>query len=628
MTQGLFGTWKSPLSPQAIGESLRFNDVQWDTLSETLVWSESRDGRGILMAQAGVDAPLELTDSSLSVKGRVGYGGGDFTVHNGIVYFAAGRLYRVSVQGGAPRPITPAFGSVAAPTVSPDGRWLVYASHYSGRDGLALVDTEGATWPRQFIFGNDFIMQPAWHPAATHLAYIVWDHPSMPWDGTELRLATLEFDRDGVPHVESVTIIAGDPNTSIFQPAFSPDGRYLSYISDAPGYWQIFLYDLDTQTHTMLTDVPAEHGRPAWLQGMRTMAWESSSQGIVFLRNTRGYHTLHHLDLASGSETTIDALEPYTALEQISVSPEGRVAVLASAPTLTPRILSYGQAEGVRIHRRSSAETIQPSQLVNAEPVEWIGEDGEPVYGLLYLPQRDRANQRDNATNRPPLIVLIHGGPSSQKTADYKAEDQFFATRGYAVLYVNHRGSTGYGKAYKDKLRGNWGVVDVQDAVSGAAYLAEQGLVDPDKRVIMGGSAGGYTVLQALVMHPGFFKAGVCRYGISNQFMLYDETHKFEARYNDSLIGTPMENPDVYRARSPLFHAEKITDALAIFQGADDNVVPKNQSDDLVAVLRARGVPHLYKVYEGEGHGFRKPETLADYYETVLKFLKQVVIYQ
>jgi dipeptidyl aminopeptidase/acylaminoacyl peptidase len=242
----------------------------------------------------------------------------------------------------------------------------------------------------------------------------------------------------------------------------------------------------------------------------------------------------------------------------------------------------------------------------------------------LYYPP---ASDRFEGVGLPPLMVMVHGGPTSQVPARFNAESQFFATRGYAVLQVNYRGSTGYGKDYMNKLRGAWGVYDVEDSATGALYLVERGLADRSKLVIMGGSAGGYTVLQSLVDKPGFYKAGVCLYGVSNQFTLASDTHKFEERYTDSLLGPLPEAAALYRDRSPVFHADKIVDPLIIFQGLEDKVVTPSQSESIVAALKARGVPHEYHAYAGEGHGWRKPETIEHFYKTTLAFLKQYVLF-
>jgi dipeptidyl aminopeptidase/acylaminoacyl peptidase len=332
---------------------------------------------------------------------------------------------------------------------------------------------------------------------------------------------------------------------------------------------------------------------------------------------------------------------------QIAVSPRREaVALIGSSPVLPARVINY-EPEGtevplmvtppatasiqvlveeparMRIHRRSSTENVPAAQLAQAEAIQWTGHDGETVHGLYYAP----TSEQFDGVGTPPLMVLVHGGPTGQRAAAYDSDVQFFATRGFAVLHVNYRGSTGYGKAYMNKLRGNWGIYDVEDSASGALHLVEGGLADKEKLVIMGGSAGGFTVLQSLIEKPGLYKAGVCLYGVSNHFLLAQDTHKFEERYLDSMLGPLPQAADKYRSRSPVFHAEKIADPIIVFQGADDIVVPQNQSDDIVASLRARGVAHDYHIYQGEGHGFRKPETLEAYYNSTMQFLTQHVLY-
>ena len=620
-TNRQYGTWPSPISSRMVAEGLRLNDAQWDTDSETLVWSE---GAGLLMAQQGVDAPIQLNDESLPARGRVGYGGGGFAVAGGKVYFAGGgrRLYRVPVTGGKATSLTPSFGGLASPAVSADGQWVVYVHTYEGRDSLGVVDAAGNHWPRKLVSDSDFLMQPVWQPDGKALAYIAWDHPQMPWDGTRLQLASIDYDATGMPYISAVETVVGDTDTSIFQPMFSPDGQYLAYVSDASGYWQLYIYDLQAKTHTQITTADAEHGIPAWIQGMRTYAWSPEGQNIVFMRNTNGFYSLHRYSVTNGVEAQVDGLNDYTHFSRIDVSPSGVVALGASSTTIPERIITLGTSQ-VRVYQRSSKAHLDPNQLSVGQAISWQGDDGEDVYGLYYPPTSDRFT----GSGSPPLIVDIHGGPTSQVPASYEAKAQFFATRGYGFLFVNHRGSTGYGRAYMKKLRGTWGVYDVEDAASGAQHLVAQGMADPDKLVIIGGSAGGYTVLQSMVRKPGFYAAGICRYGISNLFMLAQETHKFELRYTDSLVGPLPEAADIYRERSPLFNAEKMRDPLLIFQGSEDEVVPQNQSDSIVAALRARGVPHEYHVYEGEGHGFRKPENVRHYYETILKFLNQYVVY-
>ncbi|MEP7293977.1 MAG: DPP IV N-terminal domain-containing protein, partial [Chloroflexota bacterium] len=331
--QRMFGTWNSPISPVMIASGLRLNDVQWTEDGETLVWLEGRGATGTLVAQTGADAARDLTESSMSVRGRVFYGGGEFTSANGVLYFAGtgGRLYHLPLDGGIPTPITPEFGASASPSVSPDGRWLVYVHSAENVDALALVDVKGAIFPRRLVSGYDFFMQPAWHPQGDKIAFIAWNQPNMAWDGTLLQLAHLGTGQDGVPFVESIETIAGTDDVSIFQPEFSPDGRYLAFVSDQTGWWQLYLYDLQSKTQTPLTDAPAEDGAPAWVQGLRTYAWSPDSKAIYFIRNWESRCSLWRCEVANHKLRRVIALDHYGYLGQIAVAQHGEVALLASS---------------------------------------------------------------------------------------------------------------------------------------------------------------------------------------------------------------------------------------------------------------------------------------------------------
>lgn len=644
----MYGTWDSPITPAMVSARLRLSDVRW--AGETLVWLEGRGAHGVLVAQTGTQAPRDLTDAGMSVRARVGYGGGDFTTGGNNVYFAGsgGRLYRVALDGGIPKPITPSFGAAASPRVSADGRWVVYVHHADGIDGLALVDTDGALFPRKLAYGTDFVMQPAWHPDGLLVAYVAWNQPQMPWDGSMLQLAHLKRDADGVPTLDRVETLAGDTQTSLFQPEFSPDGRTLAYASDKTGWWQLYLYDLASGTHIQLTDADAEDAAPAWAQGLRAFAWSHDGAAIYFIRSQAGRSSLWRCEVGNHKLRRITALDHYGYLWQIAASPlRGEVALLASASTIPDRVITYeieheivatipqpsetptinvivdDDRDEEWVRRRSGSEMLT-ARYADAEAISWTGHDGDPVYGLYYAP----TSPDFESAGAPPLIVKVHGGPTSQTRMNFSVEAQFYTSRGFAFLEVNHRGSTGYGRAYRDKLLHAWGSYDVEDSASGAQHLVDQGLADGRRLVILGGSAGGYTVLQSLVAKPGFWRAGICLYGISNQFTLaLNFDWKFEARYNDMLLGTLPEAEALYRERSPLFHADKIRDAVIIFQGEDDQVVPKSQADSIVAALKRRGVPHEYHVFAGEGHGWRKPETIERYYELVLAFLRQHVIF-
>ncbi|BAS26548.1 S9 family peptidase [Limnochorda pilosa] len=642
-----YGIWESPIRPSVLAQGLRFSDVAWDTVSDRLVWLEERSDRGVLVcSDLQGEAPRDLT-AERSVRARVGYGGGDFTVAGGSTYFVSeGRLFRQDLAQGEARPITPGFGDLASPTVSPDGRWVLFVSSHERVDRLAVVDAEGRLWPQKLVEGDDFYMQPCWHPSGTRIAWIAWNHPQMPWDGTRLHLADLGVE-GSLPAVRQDEVLAGGEDVSIFQPCFSPDGRFLAYASSETGWYQIYLYDLERRTRVQLTDGLVDHGRPAWRQGMRSFGFGRDGRVVYAVRNESGFHRLWAYDVERRAGQPVQGLEGYTALDQPTLSPtSGRLALIASSSQTPARVVvlevgrgAVGAGSGgapatsgaassavpaaVRIVRRSQPETLPAPELARPRALTWRSGDGAEVHGLYYPP----TSTRYQSPGLPPAIVHVHGGPTSQALAGWSPRAQFFATRGFAFLEVNYRGSTGYGKAYMDALKGQWGVHDVDDAVSGGRYLAEQGLADGDRLVIMGGSAGGYTVLQALATHPGFFKAALCLFGVSNLFTLAAETHKFEERYLDSLLGPLPQAAAIYRERSPIFHAEKIRDPIALFQGEEDRVVPKSQAETIVASLRARHVPHEYHLYPGEGHGWRRQETIEAFYKAVEAFLRQYVVF-
>ena len=582
------------------------------------------------MVQPADGGAARELNSEYSARARVGYGGGDFFAGNGLVFFVeakSGRLYRQPIESGTAKPVTPAFGNSASPVLSPDGKWLLFVRTYEDQDTLEIVDAEGEQWPQKLVSGDDFYMQPVWSPDGGKIAWIAWDHPHMPWDGTYLRSGRISFDAGSYPLLGEVVTLAGDEETSIFQPEFSPDGRYMAYVSDQSGWWQIYLHDLKNGEVRQVTKANAEHGVPGWVQGMRTYGFGSDGKQICFTRNNQGIISLWQYDLASGVEKQLLKDNAYTFIDQVSTGPDG-IAMIASGGIVPPRVITYMPAAAngrgaVNILRRGTSEELPGEAYSQPEPIEWKGMDEGTAYGLFYPPH----NMDFEGIGVPPMIVTVHGGPTGQAKTEFNPRSQYLTSRGYAVLDVNYRGSAGFGRQYRNKLRGKWGIFDVQDAVSGAQYLVDQGRADGKRIVIMGGSAGGFTVLKALEDYPGFFTAGICLFGVSNQFTLAAETHKFEAHYSESLIGPLPEASDLYRERSPIFFVDQIQDPIAVFQGEDDVVVPRAQSDEVAASLERRGIPHVYHVYPGEGHGFRKSETIEHFFNEVEKFLRQYVIF-
>lgn len=611
-------TAATPIDIRQLTSQIDLTEPQFDSDGQTLVWQERRGADAVLVCrQQGKLADRDL-DTVGSVKARVFYGGGTFTVSHGNVFYVrdGDRLCCQPLAGGRARDVTPAHGHPAAPVVSRDGRWLLYVHTDGKTDRIAIVDTDGELWPQSLVSGADFYMQPVWHPKGRQIAWVEWDSPNMAWDGCRLVLGTLRLVKGAAPILAARQVLAGGDDISTFQPAFSADGRWLAFASDEGGCSQLWLYDLRSDERRCLTpDDEGDVATPGWIQGLRVLCFSGDSRRLYFTRSWHASRLAYSVDLATSTIEPVSALSQYTDVPYLTSSPRGdEVAVVASSSVIPDRVVTVKGARA-KVEARASSESFIEADLSIGRAISWPSPLGEPVHGLLY-PAVGSEGPR-------PLLVTIHGGPTSQDRLCFDIETQYWTSRGWSVLCVNYRGSTGYGRAYMTSLRAQWGVYDVEDAIGGARHLSDDGLADPDRLVIMGGSAGGYTVLRALTLHPGFFRAAVCRYGISNLFGLARTTHKFEARYTDRLVGPLPEAAARYRERSPIYAADAIRDPLAIFQGDEDEVVTRDQSDDIVASLKARGIDHQYHVYAGEGHGWRRPETKESYIRSVESFLEQ-----
>ena len=634
MKERPFGLWESPISPDQLAVDLRLSGVAVAPDGATVGWLEGRGDQNVVVSwRAGESSGRELTRGR-RVRAMVGYGGGDFTLGARALYFAdqeSGRLFVQDLPSGEARPISPAYGKASSPTPSPDGRWIAYVHHDpDGVDRLALVDARGEGWPRILHQGHDFYMQPRWSADGQFLAFVAWDHPRMPWDGTTLYLARMVLTASGTegalePRAGDVRAVAGGDEVSVFQPEFSPDSKALWFVSDETGWGHLVRLDLTDGTRRRLTAGEAEHGQPAWVQDMRSYAIAEDGQAVYAVRSEGGRRRLYRIDAASGSAVRVEALAAYDDIASVHTDARGKLlGLIASGSRQASRVLSYDTANGsLKVLARASGETLDPADLADPEALSWPGPDGHAIAGLYYAP----TSRRFVATGRPPLIVLVHGGPTAQSTAGWNPACQFLATRGFGVLAVNHRGSTGYGRRFAQALAGAWGEADVDDAISGAEHLAATGRIDRARVAIMGGSAGGYTVLRAMTSRPEAFTVGVSMYGISDLMHLVRDTHKFEARYLDRLVGPLPQAAQVYAERSPIATADRIIRPLALYQGADDRAVPRAQADMMAAALLRRGIPHLYQVYEGEGHGWRRKDTIEHFWTSVAAFLERHLVY-
>ena len=627
--QKAYGLWPSLFTPELISNALDLSEPLWDKVSHQLVWLEQRDGVGMLVAiDSSGNCPRELTWQQ-NVRARVGYGGGNFCVHGGMVIFVGneGKLYRQSLQGGDAVAITPGFGQCASPQISPGGEWVIYVYEHEAENGLALVSISDNQWPQKLVTGADFYMDPRWSPDGKWLSWVSWNHPNMPWDGSFLELAPISKNLRSQSRLGLVRSIAGGGKISIIQPEFSPASDQLVYLSDESGWYNLHCFHLKSKSTRALTNEVAEFGGPAWILGMRWYDWMPDGKRLAVIKSKHGFSSLQILECKTGKMTPWPGMRSqYSHLESLCISKKGEAVLLASHSDTAKRLIKIEKNQkknSLQILKRSFNEQITADHYSHPEALQVKNEQGQGIHSLFYPPQ----NPQFESQGLAPLVVQIHGGPTSQALPIWNGDVQYFTSRGYAVLNLNYRGSSGYGKSYRDLLRGKWGVSDVEDAIFMASYLVEQKQVDSKRLIIKGGSAGGYTVLQVMVRHPSVFCAGICSYGISNLFNLVQDTHKFEKHYTDSLIGVLPQAAPVFHERSPLYFANQIQRPLLLFQGEDDVVVPKNQTEAMVEVLRQNKIPHEYHLFAGEGHGWRKQETINQYYEIISAFLEKYVIY-
>ena len=616
-----FGTWPSPITPESIvAETIRLSSVSLD--AGRVGWLEGRPGEGgrNVLVRTDASGRLEdLTPPPFNVRSGVHeYGGGAYAVSGDRLWFSNYADGRVHARAGAtsPTPLT-AQGSARFGDLTFDPgrrRLLAVRETHPGEappvnDLVAISIDDGSA--RVLASGHDFYAAPAPSPDGRHLAWLAWDQPDMPWDAAALWLA--ELDRDGDPGAP--TRITGGSGCSAFQPAWSPDGT-LWCVADPQGWWNLHRWR-DGELRCMYR-AELEFGKPMWQLGTTTFGFAASGCVVCTWRTGGGWR-LGRLD-PNGSMHTIPL--PWTSIDSLVV--EGSTAAfIGGAPDRSTAVVTVELRTGAtRVLRTSSALPMDDRLLSRPVALRYpTGDGGEIAHGYYYAPYN--ASCRAPIGEAPPLLVLSHGGPTGATADTLNPSIQFWTSRGFAVLDVDYRGSTGYGRAYRERLYGEWGVVDVEDCVAGALHLAETGRADPARLAIRGGSAGGYTTLAALAFHDAF-RAGASYYGICDLEALAADTHKFEARYLDRLIGRWPADRDVYRARSPLHHASRLGCPVIFFQGLEDRVVPPNQAELMASALERQGLPVACLMFEGEGHGFRKAETMRRCLEAELCFYGRV----
>jgi len=634
-----YGSWLSSIEIELVaGGAIALSEPWLD--GDDAYWLEGRaaeSGRRTLLRHDLDGRTVELTPAPFRVGSRVHeYGGGSYVVDAGRVIVSSqvdGRLWWVDRDGAAdPSPLTPdgpwRYADLRFDPVRPC-LYAVRETHDAERpddpllvvNELVAIALDGSDGPgRVLVAGLDFVAAPRPSPDGRHLAWIEWDHPDMPWDATRLRVADLLEDGS----IARPRTLAGGPGTSVVAPDWSPAG-VLHAVSDQTGWWNLYVFDAAPGSGPSgpgrnLAPMEAELGAPAWVFGESPYGFVDDGSVLAVFR-ADGRDRLHHI----APDGSVAALEtPWTEVARVCVA-GGAALALAAAPTSGPAVIRLDPRTGATrgVLARSLNVPLDPGVLPAAEPITFPTGDGATARGLFFAPANGAYQGPDG--ERPPLLVVIHGGPTSAASSALSLDRAFFTSRGIAVVAVDYRGSTGYGRPYRDALKGAWGIADVEDAVAAARYLADRGDVDPARLAIRGGSAGGYTALAALAFRPEVFAAGISHYGIADLELIHVDGHKFESRYDEGLLAPwTDEGRQVFRERSPIHCLDRVQAPILLFQGLDDRVVPPSQLDVMVAQFTARGLPHVAMTFEGEGHGFRKAETKRATYRTELGFLARV----
>ncbi len=618
-----YGAWASPITTDLIvAGQVGLGGPMID--GGSFYWLEGRavnKGRSTLVRHAADGQVDDVTDSDFNVRTRVHeYGGGSYTVADGVAYcsnFDDNHIYRLAANA-KPEPLTSDSSLRYADLIVDCKRGrLICVREDHRNEGQEAINTmvslplDGNSDGQVLLSGNDFYSSPRLSPDGSRFAWLTWNHPNMPWDGTELWVGELAADGS----IINPKLVAGGEGESIVQPEWAADGT-LYFISDRNGWWNI--YQRVDGSDKPLVMMQAEFAKPQWSFGQSNYAFASADE-IICIVSQNGIDRLMRLDTHNGQLTSITT--PYTSIGGLIVE-GGKALMVGGAPTRGWELASLDLANShLETIRRSSNVQLDPDYISVAQPIEFPTENGLTAHALFYPPtNRDYAAP---AGELPPLVVHSHGGPTGAAISALNLGIQYYTSRGLAYLDVNYGGSTGYGRAYRQRLEEQWGVVDVDDCVNGARYLVQRELVDGNRLAITGGSAGGYTTLCAVTFRDTF-KAGASHFGIGDLETFVNDTHKFESRYVERLVGRYPEQIERYRERSAIHFPERISCPLIIFQGLDDKIVPPNQAQTMVAALKEKGLPHAYLAYEGEGHGFRRAENIKHALESELYFYSRI----
>ena len=617
-----YGSWRSAIDADLlVAGSVRLGEAS--LVDGRYYWLESRPsekGRSVLVQYCPQQGRRDVIPAPLSIRSKAHeYGGATYLVADDTLYFVLAddqRIYRMPLDGQVPEALT-AEGKYRYADLQLDRqrkRLLCVQEDESGggeaRARILAIDLQDplAHSPQVLAEGADFYSNPSLSPNGKQLSFLRWSHPNMPWDATELCLA--ELDQNGLP--KSVEVAAGGSEESVFQPQWSPEGE-LFYVSDCSNWWNI--YRLGEQAP--LWQREAEFATPQWVFGMSTYGFLNSDE-ILCTFTEGGRWQLAKIDVHNHSHEIIQ--QPYCDIESLRCESH-KAVMIAAAASQFPAVIGFdNHSKNFQTIASSNSTSLPESTFSIAQEIEFpIGE--RTVHAFYYPPHNPDFTAPEG--EEPPLIVFSHGGPTGATSAGLNLKMQYWTSRGFAILDVNYSGSTGFGRAYRDRLKDNWGIMDVEDVCAGAECLVAKGLADPERLLIKGGSAGGYTVLAALTFH-NTFKAGASHYGIGDLTTLARDTHKFESRYLDKLVGPWPEAEEIYRARSPINHVEQLDCPVIFFQGLEDKVVPPSQAQTMVDALKRQGIPVAYITFADEGHGFRGGDSIKMALEGELEFYSRI----